>query len=286
MGSSCRWRTSILVQGGSSERSVVGKYGGANYFAVCACPKAPVGTVATVTATYPAKYIAAKVRVPGVSFTTSTTVPIAAGASSGNAPGCDAPNASRGGPWLVTMRPGVSALPIGSCSAVSMTLRDSTGKDTPRNPLGGRISLTDFDMSATTANGADVVGKYDGASWFAACECQAGTVGEAATITARYPAQHLDAKARVPGVEMQVTAPLTLAPARGSSNPKGCGDTQVAQAVPADVAPGAAAPIDGSKIVRRRDPPASTPPLRRRFALRRPRSRVRSRSHPERERER
>lgn len=249
-----------LSAGGSSERSVVGKYDGANYFAVCACPKALVGTVATVTATYPSKWIAPKVRIPGVAFTTTTSAPIVGGSSSGNPPGCDASGTSTSGAWLITVQPSVSALVIGGCSAVSLTIRDSTGKDTPRNPLGGRISLTDFDMSATTANGADVVGKYDGASWFAACACQTGTVGEAATITARYPAEHLDAKARVPGVEMQVTAPLTLAPARGSSNPKGCGDTQVAQAVPADVAPGAAAPVDGSKIVRRRDPPASTPP--------------------------
>ncbi|MEO6210588.1 MAG: hypothetical protein ABIQ10_10735 [Gemmatimonadaceae bacterium] len=249
-----------------AERAAVGQYNGGESFAVCACPKAPVGTVATVTATYPAKYIAAKARVPGVSFTTSTTVPIAAGASSGNPPGCDAPNASRGGPWLVTMRPAVSALAIGSCSAVSMTLRDSTGKDTPRNPLGGRISLADFDMSATTANGADVVGKYDGASSFAACACQTGTVGEAATIMARYPAQHLEAKARVPGVEMQVTAPLTLAAAKGSSNPTGCGATQIASAVGGatgagerDDAPAGAAPSRGDE--RKRKPDAGVSPV-------------------------
>ena len=43
-----------------SARAAVGKYDGASSFAVCACPKAPAGTVATVTATYPSKWIAPK----------------------------------------------------------------------------------------------------------------------------------------------------------------------------------------------------------------------------------
>ena len=226
-----------------SARSAVGKYDGASSFSVCACPKAPAGTVATVAATYPSRWIAPKVRVPGVAFTTTTSVPIVAGASSGNAPGCDASGSSTSGAWLVTVQPTVSALAIGGCSAVSLTIRDSTGKDTPRGPAGQRVSIADFDMSATTANGVDVVGKQDGASIFSACACQTGTVGEAATITAKYPGSQLDAKLRVPGVEMQAMAPLTLAAARGSANPPGCGLKQraIASIAPRSAAQGATA---------------------------------------------
>jgi len=219
-------------------RAAVGQYDGARSFAVCACPKAPVGTVATVTATYPSKWIAPKVRAPGVSFTTSFSTPIVAGTSSGNPPGCDPSGSTTSGAWMVTVQPSVSMLPIGGCTAVSLTIRDSTGKDTPRGPSGQRVSLADFDMSATSANGVDVVGKYDGASAFSACACQSGTVGEAATITAKYPAQQLDAKLRVAGVAMQATAPITLAAARGAANPAGCEGRQLALVRgPARVAP-------------------------------------------------
>jgi hypothetical protein len=233
-----------LTVSAPAARAAVGQYDGPNSFTVCACPKAPVGTVATVTATYPSKWIAPKVRVPGVSFSTTMSAPIAAGASSGNPPGCDAPNASTGGPWLVTVQPSVSVLAIGSCSAVSLTIRDSTGKTTPRNPAGTLVSIADFDMSATTANGADVVGKQYTPSSFSACACQSGTVGEAATITAKYPGSQLDPKARVPRAEMQVTAPLTLAKAVGAANPPGCGakkrEQQIAGAPMTIVAPVAA----------------------------------------------
>jgi hypothetical protein len=209
-------------------RAAVGRYDGPNSFAVCACPRAPAGTVATVTATYPGKWIAAKSRVPDVSFTTTLSAPLVAGPSSGNFPGCEGLDSSTGGTWTVTVQPSMSVLPIGGCSAVYLTIRDSTGKDTPRGPSGQRVSLADFEMSTTAANGADVVGMLDGTSSFSACACQSGTVGEAATITATYPAQQLDAKLRVQGVAVKATAPVTFAAARGTSNPAGCASRQLA----------------------------------------------------------
>jgi hypothetical protein len=231
-------------------RAVVGKYDGANSFAVCACPKAPAGTVATVIATYPSKWIAPKVREPGVSFTTTTSVPIVAGVSSGNPPGCDAPTpttAAAGGqaPWTVTVQ-ALDPLPIGTCGAVSLTLRDSTGKDWPRGPLGNRVSTTDFDFAVSTANGQDAVGKRDAAS-FLACGCQSGKVGETGTVTASYPAHGLASKSQVPGVALQAVAPFTLSAARGSWNPVGCDgkQQQVASTVGAPIttiAPVAATP--------------------------------------------
>ena len=213
-----------------SERAAVGQYDGANSFAVCACPKAPAGTVATVTATYPSRTIAPKVRVPGLSFVATTTVPIVAGSSSGNAPGCDPPtptSARAGGKalWAVTVKP-LDPLPIGSCGAVQLTLRDSTGKDWPRNAQGAHVSMADFDFTVTSANGTDAVGKYDGASSFSACACQTGRVGEQASVVATYPAKALSAKAQAPGVALQAVAPFTFAAARGSANPPGCGESQ------------------------------------------------------------
>ena len=81
-------------------------------------------------------------------------------------------HASTDGPWLVAVQPG--------------TL----------------VSIADFDMSATSANGVDVVGEDDGRRFFSACACQSGTVDEAATITTKYPGSQLDPKARVPRAEM------------------------------------------------------------------------------------
>ncbi len=210
-------------------RAAVGKYDGPTSFTVCACPKAPAGVVATVTATYPSKTIASKARAPGVSFTTTTSTPIVAGASSGNPPGCDAPTlttAAAGGRalWTVTVQP-PNPLPIGSCGGVQLTLRDSTGKDWPRGPLGNRVSVADFDFTVTAANGPDAVIKADVSS-FAACACQSGKVGETATVTASYPARGLAAKAQVPGVALQAAAPFTLSAARGSTNPAGCDGKQ------------------------------------------------------------
>jgi len=233
-----------------AERAAVGTYDGPTSFTVCACPKAPAGVVATVTATYPSRTIASKARVPGVSFTTTTSVPIVAGASSGNPPGCDAPTpttATAGGRalWTVTLQPR-NPLPIGGCGGVHVTLRDSTGKSWPRTPLGHIVSVADFDYTVTATNAADVFSKLEAGS-LTACACQSGTVGEIATLTASYPARALAAKEQVPGVALQAAAPFTLSAARGSANPAGCDANQqhVASAVGAPIttmAPVAAVP--------------------------------------------
>ena len=227
------------------ERAAVAQYDGPTSFAVCACPRAPAGTVATVTATYPARFIAPRARVAGVQFAVTMRAPIAAHASSGNPPGCDPPTPTTAledgrAVWTVTLAPPIS-LPIGSCGPVQLTLRDSTGKDWPRNALGTRVSLADFDLSATAANGPDVVGTYDGAGSFSVCACQSATVGEAASVTATYPARSLAAKARVAGVALRARGPLTLATARGSANPPACGQVQATQVVAAGGGAAAAA---------------------------------------------
>jgi hypothetical protein len=125
-------------------------------------------------------------------------------------------------PWSVTLTATMNPLPIGSCGAVWLVLKDSTGKDAPRNAQGYRVTIADFDMTVASAREGAAVGSYNGASSFSACACQAGRVGETATITATYPARALAAKARVPGVAFQAQVPFTLSAARGTFDPPGC----------------------------------------------------------------
>ena len=67
---------------------LVGRYNGPNNWVVCACPGAGIGTIATVTATYPATTLAPAARVPGVTFSSSTTITISALRSSTTPLGC------------------------------------------------------------------------------------------------------------------------------------------------------------------------------------------------------
>ncbi|MDB4909859.1 MAG: hypothetical protein JWO39_682, partial [Gemmatimonadetes bacterium] len=52
-------------------------------------------------------------------------------------------------PWTVVIRPSAKAVAIGNCQAVYIELTDETGKDTPRQPGGFRVSISDFDWSAS-----------------------------------------------------------------------------------------------------------------------------------------
>jgi hypothetical protein len=122
--------------------------------------------------------------------------------------------------WLVTVTPTLNPLPMGFCGSVLITAFD--GQDVARNPLGYRISMTDFDM---TVSGASVAGHYIDSSHWEVCACQGGTAGTMGTIVASYPAQALAENARVPGLAFQRTAPFTLAPPKGPNNPPGCAAT-------------------------------------------------------------
>jgi hypothetical protein len=128
--------------------------------------------------------------------------------------------------WTVTIMPSMNPVPVGSCGAVSMTLRDSTGKDAPRTPEGWRVSIADFDMTVSSAT--NVVGVYNGASNWSVCACQGATAEKAATITATYPAKMLAAKSRVVGVEGQWAVPVSIVTSKSTFNPAGCGTTTTA----------------------------------------------------------
>ena len=130
--------------------------------------------------------------------------------------------------WKVSLQPATNPLPIGSCGAVYLTVKDAIGKNAARNPKGQLVGLADFDLTVTATNGNDAVGKYDNANNFAVCACPSGTVGEVATVTATYPARSLKEEARVRGMPATYTLSIPLAPARGGGTPPGCSATSAA----------------------------------------------------------
>lgn len=248
----------------TTPQSAVGLYNGPNHYSVCACSKGPIGTIATVTATYPSATIAPRAKVAGLAFTTSLAVPIADGRSSGNWPGCGTPNVTAGGPWTVIVQPTFNALPIGTCAAVQLIILDATGKDIPRNPLGNLITIADFDMSTGAAHSGDVYGEFIGPTDYSVCACQSGTVGESATLTAKYPAQGLASRLRVPGVGVQSTATLSLAAAASEVNLRGCkgrsSSRQVESAKKGKLAPGQSPASDTMPSLSPVKAPRAAPP--------------------------
>jgi hypothetical protein len=125
-------------------------------------------------------------------------------------------------PWTVTITPAFDPLPIGYCGAVNIAVEDPAAKGIPRNPEGYRVSMADFDMQVTSSTGVAVVGQYNGPALWNVCACQAGTVGETATITATYPAKALAEKSRVAGAAVRAQRSFTIAAAKGDVQAPGC----------------------------------------------------------------
>ncbi|MEP6730287.1 MAG: hypothetical protein ABJE10_06605 [bacterium] len=154
-------------------------------------------------------------------------------------------------PWGVTIIPSANPIAIGGCTLVSLNLLDSTGKDVPKNPMGQRVSIADFDMTITSANPKAVAGEYNGASSWSACACQGAAVGSAATITASYPAKMLAPAKRVRGVAFHASTAVTIA------KPRGAADVAACQALknPTKVAPGPAEEVSQEVVVVRTEFP-------------------------------
>ncbi len=125
-------------------------------------------------------------------------------------------------PWSVTLSAAVNPLPIGNCSSVYITLKDETGKDAPRNPAGTRVSIADFDMTASAPDPRSVVGVWNGPNAWSVCGCQGSAIGTPVTLTASYPAKLLAEKSRVPGVAFQAALTIPMSKAYGTNNPTGC----------------------------------------------------------------
>ncbi len=187
--------------------SFVGRYDGASAWYACACPNS-VGAVGTITATYPAKTLAEKLRAPSVAFASTATITATQRNNSGIPIGCEpiktmTVQSGSAPPWSVTLASGVKAIAIGNCTAIGIDLRDASGKERPRNPAGQLVSIADFDMSASAGSGSAVAAQYDGRWAWSACGCQGSTAGAPVTITATYPAHALPDASRIRDVAFQ-----------------------------------------------------------------------------------
>lgn len=69
-------------------KSVAGEQIDASHWSACSCQGATVGTVATITATYPAQSLAMASRVPGVAFQTTATFALGAAKGTSDPPAC------------------------------------------------------------------------------------------------------------------------------------------------------------------------------------------------------
>lgn len=146
-------------------------------------------------------------------------------------------------PWQVSLRPPTNYVAIGQCLPMYIDLLDASGKDIPRNPIGQRVTIADFDWSAS---GNAAVGKYDGPNAWAVCACPAAAVGSTIHVMATYPAATLAENKKVPGLAFQSYIELPVTPAHGTNSPAGCDNvlvtTTVATAVPGGGAPATTAP--------------------------------------------
>lgn len=105
--------------------SVLARQIDASHWLACACQGAAVGTVATVTATYPARSLPDTVRVRGVALERSATFALSAAKGKGNPSGCvagAAPAVASSSPTTVTALntiPGIPVIAPGSSSAAA-----------------------------------------------------------------------------------------------------------------------------------------------------------------------
>jgi len=95
--------------------------------------------------------------------------------------------AQKGEPFLATVSMTRKVLAVGECSAVSLDLKDASGKGWPRGPNGASVSMADFDLSVSAPAERAAVGKYDGATSFAVCAGTAGTTAQPASRCALAP---------------------------------------------------------------------------------------------------
>lgn len=143
-------------------------------------------------------------------------------------------------PWTVSIRPATNFAPIGNCVAVYIDLFDAAKKDIPRNPIGQRVSIADFDWTAT---GNAAVGKYNGPNAWTVCPCPAAAVGSTIHVMATYPAASLPDKSKVPGLAFQSYIELPISKAPGTNVPAGCDNVLVTTTVATSVPGGRSPPI-------------------------------------------
>ena len=119
----------------SDGTSFVGQSIDAYHWSVCACQGAAEGTVATITANYPARALAARSRVPGVTMEVSATVAAANAKGTNNPPGCSAAQSTVAQTPAGRAPRQPPANPISTASGAPLT---------PQTPLavGGRVAAS------------------------------------------------------------------------------------------------------------------------------------------------
>jgi hypothetical protein len=122
----------------------------------------------------------------------------------------------------VVVAPALNPLPIGFCAAVQLSVLDPATGEPPRDPLGNRVTIADFDMTVAPA-GAFAGERIDRSHW-SVCACPQALPGTEATITARYPAQAPSSGTRIPGIAV-ASATLTTSAPKGPSVPAACTST-------------------------------------------------------------
>lgn len=165
--------------------------------------------------------------------------------------------------WKVIVTATMDPLPVGFCAAVHLTAFDESTHDVPRNPLGYRVTISDFDI-AVAPNGGAVIAKRIDASHWETCACRGAAVGAVVKVTATYPAQSLPVASQVPGMVLQSSASFALSAAKGQANPSGCvappPGTVASSNPPAAAAPTATAPPSPAAAPAAPPPPALAPP--------------------------
>jgi len=130
--------------------------------------------------------------------------------------------------WTVAVNSTMNPLPIGACAAVRLDIQDPATRDIPRTPAGARVTIADFDVTVTSADGQSVAAYWIDAYHLMACGCQAGTPGTSGLITATYPARTLVQESRVSGVEIKVSGEFALARPQNEVDPAACVTPSVA----------------------------------------------------------
>jgi hypothetical protein len=162
-------------------------------------------------------------------------------------------------PWTVEIHPSANSVAIGNCQGIYIDLFDPKTKDVPRSPTGQRVSIADFDWTAT---GNLAVGKYDGPNAWKVCACPGAVIGSTIHVMATYPAVSLSEKAKVPGLAFQSYIELPIMKAYGGNVPPGCDNTLVTTTVAIAVPGGGAPPtaVGGGRSPLTNPPVGSTAP--------------------------
>jgi hypothetical protein len=143
-----------LTVSGATATAAAGQYRGANFFSVCACQGAVVGSKGTVTARYPSASLAAKSRVPGMKIQVSAPFTIGAAQGASDPPECQELKAQAPAPAVAsagapTAAPATAPAPQPLTAVTTMTLGTAT-------PAGTAITGGSTTSSTTTTTTTSV----------------------------------------------------------------------------------------------------------------------------------